>query len=514
MNRRDFLRTAGILGGAALLGGPTLLRRGALSLPAGAVTAPAAPDVPDDSVLNHPASECPVDTVVVLMMENRSFDHYLGHLGSDHQYLEEGRRRYGKEFSIVSRTDMRYRNESGEEVPTTPVRELGDESNPFRGCMHKDPGHGWDTGRSQRDEGFLGPGSGNDRFATSYFLSEDIPVQSAMARRFTVMDRHHASVLGPTWPNRQYLYSAQSEGLKKSLHPLDIGQYSAATIFDRLARGGVQTREYFINLPSVLLWGARMGPYIRSMDQYWYDAAAGTLPQVTFVVPGMGVSYRTDDHPQGDIRLGQRFIQAVFSALVRSPQWQRGAFILTYDEWGGFFDHVKLPVVSDDRASSDDENNFGQLGFRVPSVLASPYVRQNYVDHTLYDHASILRFLEWRFLGAPAQGRGNGSERFWLTKRDRNANNYGASLRVDNPDTEVDLDNPLAAVQQVAVTPDCNDNERLIESGKDNQANPFDVSDELEALAARVAPNGPSFTPWLQYTEVRDRPAVQDDRPR
>ena len=80
--------------------------------------------------------------------------------------------------------------------------------------------------------------------------------------------------------------------------------------------------------------------------------------------------------------------------------------MLTYDEWGGFFDHVAPPILPDLRASANDEENFGQAGFRVPTVLASPYARPGFVDHTQYDHTSILRFLEWRFLGAPPRGPG------------------------------------------------------------------------------------------------------------
>src|SRR5919106_539312 len=112
MNRREFLRTAGLLGGAAMVGGPTLLRSGDLWSPA-------------DSVLNMPAAECPVDTVVVLMMENRSFDHYFGYLGTDEPYLDEGRRRYGKDFSIKGRTAVTYKDEFGADVKPRPVRKLG-----------------------------------------------------------------------------------------------------------------------------------------------------------------------------------------------------------------------------------------------------------------------------------------------------------------------------------------------------------------------------------------------------
>jgi phospholipase C len=512
MNRREFLRTAGVVGGATFVGWPTLIDLESSARAASRAPTLGGPQVPPDSVLNSPASECPVDTIVVLTMENRSFDHYFGHLAADEQYLDEGRRRYGKSFAINGKIDLHYRDVAGNKVATTHIQKLGDEPNPFRGCLHNDPGHSWKASRKQRDTGFLGPGTGNDHFAVGYYRSEDVPVQTSLARRFTVMDRHHASLLGPTWPNRQYLYSAQSEGLKGAPKPLDVGAYSGETIFDRLAQAGVQAREYFFNIPAAAIWGARMSPYIRSMDQYFFDAVRGELPSVTFLTPGMGTPFRTDDHPQGDITLGQRFIQAVFATFVRSPQWQRGMFVLTYDEHGGFYDHVKPPVVPDDRASKNDEKNFGQLGFRVPSVLASPYAPRNYVDHTLYDHTSILRFLEWRFLGAPPQGPGRDGDNWFLTTRDRNANTYGAALRSGDPDPEVDLEAPLANIP--LVSNDCNHDQRLRQSGKDNQVTPFDVSDELETLAAQVDPDGVTFTPWLKATDVRDMPAVPDDRPR
>jgi phospholipase C len=105
-----------------------------------------------------------------------------------------------------------YRNPFGQLEPTRAVFELGDDPSPYRGCKHKDPGHNWTKARVQRDLGFLASGTGNDSFATSYYMAENIPVRAHIARRFTVMDHHHASLLGPTWPNRQYLYSAQSEG--------------------------------------------------------------------------------------------------------------------------------------------------------------------------------------------------------------------------------------------------------------------------------------------------------------
>jgi phospholipase C len=507
MNRREFLRSAGLIGGAAMLGGPGLVACGGS---ARATSVPRLP-LPPDSVLAQPATECPIDTVVVLMMENRSFDHYLGWLRDDEQYMEEGRRRYGSDFRINGQVSQRFRNRYGIPVETRPTLDLGDDASPYRGCSHKDPGHDWIKGRVQRDRGFLADGTGNDTFAASYYSADNIPVHAHIALRFTVMDRHHAALLGPTWPNRQYLFSAESEGLKDSLHPLDFGQYSASTILEKLDSAGVECAEYFTNLPVSLLWGARMYKFVRTLDVFFEDAGAGRLPRVSFITPWFGGPFRTDDHPHGDIVLGQRYIEALYSAFVRSPQWQRGMFVLVYDEWGGFFDHVHPPVVPDALASSSDLNNFGQVGFRVPSMVASPYARPGYVDHNLYDHTSILRFLEWRFLGAPAQGPGKRGDKWYLTKRDRHTNNYGASLRIDNPEPDVDLPGDLALA---AVVGPCDDEDRLGKVGPDGtHREAFEPTETLDAIV-RQRYSLPSFTPWLQNTNIRNLPVLPDDRPR
>jgi hypothetical protein len=133
------------------------------------------------------------------------------------------------------------------------------------------------------------------------------------------------------------------------------------------------------------------------------------------------------------------------------------------------------------------------------------------VDHNLYDHTSILRFLEWRFLGAPPQGPGKRSDRWFLTKRDRHTNNFGASLRNGDTDPEVDLETPLAAIP--LSTPDCEQAERLEQTGKDVTPQIFQVSDELERLAQRVDPDGVTFTPWLRSTDVRNLPPMADNKP-
>jgi phospholipase C len=380
------------------------------------------------------------------MLENRSFDHYLGWLATDEQYLDAGRSRYGRTFAVTGRQDLRYENKEGRRVATAHLPSSPNEPNPYRGCEHPVPGHGWNTGRAQRDHGFLAEGTGNDEYALGYYAAADIAVHANLARRFTVSDHHYSSLLGDTFINRQYMHAATSEGRKDPPKQLDVGVYKGDTIWDRLAKANVSARYYYTDLPFLALYGDRFADRITSVDEYFDDAQQGKLANVVMVDPGFGGAARSDNHPHGDIRMAQRFLHSVFSAFAQSPQWERGLFVVTYDEWGGFFDHVTPPVFADDRESSDDEENFGQAGFRVPTILASPYVRRGFVDRAPYEHTSILRFLEWRFLGAPASGA-DAKTRWYLTKRDRNAQNIGASLvTTADPELDFDLETPLPVV--------------------------------------------------------------------
>lgn len=404
------------------------------------------------SILDRPATACPIDHVVVLMMENRSFDHWLGWLADDQAWLDRGRKRYGRSFSIAGDQTRTFPDPvTGSPVGTAHLPELLAAGNPWRGCDHPDPGHSWTAGRAERDQGFLATASGNDRFALGYYRPDDLPFTSSLARRFTVCDRSHASLLGPTYPNREYLHSAQSGGIKNNSFPTTSDGFGWPTIWEKLLAAGVSCGYYYTDLPVTALWGPRLTGITKKVDEFFARAAAGTLPQVSFVDPGFLGPTRTDNHPHGDVRAGERFQRDVFAAFARSSHWRDGLFVLTYDEWGGFFDHkppVKLP---DDRASADDIDDFGQAGFRVPTVLASPYAQPGAVDHRLYDHTSVLRFLEWRYLGAPAEGPGRNGATWFLTSRDRRANNLGASL-VTNARRDVGFDLDVAID---AASPDC-----------------------------------------------------------
>ncbi len=417
IDRRQFLQRAGITGGALAA---------AAALPACKTVFPIGYEA-KHNLLSHSAKRAAIDTIVIVMMENRSFDHWLGWLGADQAYLDAGRSRYGKFFTVNANNQQTYAGPNG---PESTHHMLGWDylSNPWRGCDQTDPNHGWNSGRAQRDLGFLAPTANDDLLPVGYYEGADLPFTSQFVKRFTTFDDYHCSVLGPTYPNREYLHSGQSGGNKSNAFPPTADGFTWPTIWDKLAAADVPASYYYTDLPFLALFGPRTAPLIHTMDDYYEQCAAGTLPNVVMLDPGFVGATQTDDHPLADIRSGQKFQRDVFKAFAESPHWEHGLFISTYDEWGGFFDHVAPPHLPDDRASADDAEDFSQAGFRVPTVMASPFCRPGLVDGRTYDHTSILRFLEWRFLGAPAEGPGEAGDSWFLTRRDRYANNIGASL--------------------------------------------------------------------------------------
>ena len=163
------------------------------------------------------------------------------------------------------------------------------------------------------------------------------------------------------------------------------------------------------------------------MPAFYVDALTGNLPNICFVdLPfrdgGGGNGLSADEHPHGDIRLGQAFMSDVVHAFISSPQYRRGVMFINYDEWGGFFDHVSPPFVRDDRRSWHDlDEDWGFCGFRVPGVAISPYTRGGRVSHMQVTHESILKLISYRF------GLGH------LNKRHRYATNIGRSFNWRNP---------------------------------------------------------------------------------
>ena len=163
------------------------------------------------SILDQPAADCPIDTVVIVMMENRSFDHYLGWLADDESYLEAGSRRFGATFRLNGRVRERYRDPNGTMVATRGAGTFEREKVETRGCTFRDPGHGWYASRVQRDQGFLARGTGNDVFALTYYT----PATFRSTRRSPGGSRSSTTGTRRCWARRSRTVSTCSPRSRK-----------------------------------------------------------------------------------------------------------------------------------------------------------------------------------------------------------------------------------------------------------------------------------------------------------
>jgi phospholipase C len=408
MGRREFLaRTAGLAGLAGL----------ATVLPAETLISQAAKVQTRTSL---PSSRnIPIDTFVVLMMENRSFDHYLGWFpGADGQ-----------------NRGLRYPDEKGKKHATHTL------APDFQGCGFMDPDHSFEGGRKEYNHGKLdGFYSANDDYAIGYYEKRDLGFLPHVAKAFTLYDRYFCSLLGPTFPNRHYMWGAQSGGQTTNVIPADKLGDQWETIFDRALAKGVTARYYAFDQPFAALYGSRAAPWIHRTEDYLADCEAGTLPNIAFVDPpfldgGGGDGLSGDEHPHGDIRIGQAFMAQMTHAFLNSPQFRRGAMFINYDEWGGFFDHVRPPFVPDSRQSKKLSKTFGLTGFRIPGVAVSPYARRGHVSHAKLTHESILKLISHRF------GLG------YLNLRHQYASQIGRTFDWERPNFDVpDLPSPALPV--------------------------------------------------------------------
>jgi phospholipase C len=334
-------------------------------------------------------SRAGIDHIVVLTMENRSFDHLLGWLpGAD-----------GKQAGLS------YRDRNGAAHSTHRL------APDFQGCGHPDPEHtyaglrvSYDGGRC---DGFLRAGQ-NDVYAIGYYTRRDLPFLGAAAPAWTVCDRYFGSIMAPTLPNRMYLHAGRTDRTNDLPLPSFL-----PTIWDLLAEHGVPGRFYRSTISYLGLWGLKYLDITRSFADFLHDCRTGDLPAVAYVDPDYAPSrlgVGNSDHPHVDIRVGEWLMWQVYNAVTTGPAWSRTLLVITFDESGGFFDHVPPTLAPD----VDPDHSL--RGFRVPTLLVSPFARRGYVDHRVYDHTSILKLIEWRF-GLPP-----------LSVRDAHANNLAAAL--------------------------------------------------------------------------------------
>jgi phospholipase C len=374
LNRRDFLKGAAGAGGVFVLGQQAA--HAGLVLPAPVPTAPTSVPDPGSRLIEH---------VVVIMMENRSTDHLLAW----HPTADVLPRR-----TFIDRAGVSHG-----------TYDLG---HVYMGCGKADPNHNYDGGRMQVNggamDGFLSTAPTGDIFPIGYYSESARPWYNSLARNFTVCDRYFCSTLTSTFPNRVFLQAGATDRMTNT-----FDQSHLPTIWDRIADTGGQVtgRYYFQDLPTLGLWGEKYISISRHIEHFFAEAAAGQLPNVAFVDPRALEEGTTgssgDDHPHADIRVGEYFMQSIFNAVAQTPAWEKTVFIITYDEWGGFFDHVAPPRATDASSGLDHDLVAGKalLGVRVPTIVASPFSKGDpnnpRVSSEVYDHTSILKLIESAF---------------------------------------------------------------------------------------------------------------------
>lgn len=329
-----------------------------------------------------------IDHIVVLMLENRSFDNILGALS-----LPPARGGLGR-TDVNGLRGNEANQYNGASYPVFPLGSTRFHDGPCHesACVERQLRH--DNGGFVFD--FEGVRQAEPLGAVmGYTPTTMLPVYEFLSKEFVVCDRWHSSVPGPTWPNRLYSLAGQSDGQHNNSMP-HVG-YGLKTIFEHLHDFGVSWGYYahdrvfsFLRVFRRFLASSEIRPF----SQFYQDAAAGELPSVVWLEPEFGTRPGTvsnDDHPPGDLLPGQQLVGKVYDALRASPAWPRTVFILTYDEHGGFYDHVVPPAAADDRA------DFRQYGLRVPAFLISPLVPRGAVASQLLDHTSILKTILERF---------------------------------------------------------------------------------------------------------------------
>jgi len=363
-----------------------------------------------------------IEHVVVLALENRSFDCMLG-------WLYPGR----PDFDGLEGDEANLWHRDDGSVQRIPVWNDGRLS-PEAACIPApDPGELFDDITMQifglhpdgtpRMDGFVDnymrqPGDGHDPRAVMHcFVPEQLPVLSTLARSFGVIDRWFASAPCQTWPNRLFLHTATGGGeVNNDAIPLP---FMLPTVFRRLEAHGADWKVYFHDLPQTAaladLW-LRIPTHFRFFAPEFADAAAdGKLPQYSFIEPRYFTSrllncIPNDAHPPHNVAYAEQLVADVYNAVRAGPAWERTLLIVTFDEHGGCYDHVPPPAAVP-TGSTPAGFSFDRYGVRVPAVVVSPYVPAGSVprppqDGPPFDHTSIIATLNVLFgLGEPMSPR-------------------------------------------------------------------------------------------------------------
>jgi len=402
--RRGLLK-AGLVAGAAVgVGG---WRAGAAS---GSAWHPSAAHPRKPGSLPYPNLPTGTDTIpkikhiVVLMMENHSYDNRLGML-----------KRPGADGFRIGK--------DGKPTATNPYKN-GDIQHAFRmptTCqLSGHPAQDWLASHQQFAQGHLDGfvKSGSGPVSMGYWQWADQPFYYSLAKIFPIADRYFCSLLGQTDPNRRFLISGTSMGMVNDDISM-VGQYPKnGTIFDRLDHAKISWKNYYSTLSTTELYfklfEKNAGKKVVNIRHFFTDAAAGKLPSFSLVDPDFEVM--SEENPQ-NVAAGEQFAAKVINAVMSGPGWAHTLLIWTYDEHGGYYDHVRPPraLAPDNIAprvpkGQSKYEGFTRLGFRVPFAIVSPWARPNYVSHKVFDHSSVCALVEAKW-NLPA-----------MTFRDANAN--------------------------------------------------------------------------------------------
>ena len=329
----------------------------------------------------------PIEHFIVLMQENHTFDNYFGtYPGADG--IPEG---------VCMPVDPRDRTNKECIEPF----HIGDRAS-------EDLDHSLPTFKSQYNEGKLDgfvyalyTRNQNGAMSMAYHDDRELPYYWNLADEYVLFDQFFSSDHGGSFANHIYWVTGERGGNGVSKD----GYTKLVTIFDRLQEKGISWKFYVQNYDpyinyrtahlivgnraSQVIWvpllniprfldDPELASHIVDLSEYYTDLENGTLPAVAYIVPA-GAS----EHPPGSVRSGQKFVKGLVQALMRSSVWDTAAFLLVYDDWGGWYDHVTPPQVDE----------FG-YGFRVPAIIVGPYVRRGHVDSTMLDFTSVLKFIE------------------------------------------------------------------------------------------------------------------------
>ncbi len=334
-----------------------------------------------------------IDHIIVLMMENRSFDHMLGYLK-----LEGGR------TDVDGLTaDMFNRSKDGGIHRVRHLENTAFELDPRHegNCVDEQisDGNGGFVLNFERMHHPADPGG-----VMGYYNASDLLVYDHLAREFAICDRWFSSVPGQTWPNRLYSVAGRGDGSRENRR---LPLYDEPSFIRHLDARGVSWRWYCHDFATLRLIDGdyRLGHTdhffsfsensIFETEDFLSHAAAGNLAAVSWIDPNFAnfgkLSYSNDDHAPANVRAGQTLVNTLYQALVESSVWNKSLLIIVYDEHGGFYDHVTPP------AATDDNPQFRRYGCRVPALIVSPWVKPGQVSHTLFDHTSIIKTILLRF---------------------------------------------------------------------------------------------------------------------